>query len=73
MNFVQRLKAAMPLYGFRWTMIILNEYLPEFAERRREAAKTSSYAPELSQKIQLNKAKNICDKIKLVHSEVTFA
>ena len=72
MNFEERLKAAMPLYGLRWATIVLNEFLPEFAERRREAGKSSSYAPEISRKIQLKKAEDICDKIKVIHSQVTF-
>jgi hypothetical protein len=71
-NFEDRLKAAMPLYGLRWAMIVLNEFLPDFAKRRKEAGNSSSYVPEISRKIQLNKAEDICDKVKVIHSQVTF-
>jgi len=71
-NFEDRLKAAMPLYGLRWAMIVLNEFLPEFAKRRKEAGKSSSYVPEISREIQLYKAEDICDKVKVIHSQVTL-
>ena len=71
-DFEDRLKAAMPLYGLRWAMIVLNEFLPEFAKRRRDAGKSSSYDPKISRKIQLNKAEDICDKVKVIRSQVIF-
>ena len=33
-NFTHRLDACLPLYALRWTMILLNEYLPERWQRR---------------------------------------
>jgi hypothetical protein len=71
-HFEDRLNAAMPLYGLRWAMIILNEFLHGYAERRKEAGNNATYVPEKLREIQLNKAKRICDKVKAVHSQITF-
>ena len=62
-NFKDRLHAAMPFYGLRWAMIILNEFLPEFAERRKNAGETDSYDLKKSQSIQLMKAKQYCKNV----------
>ena len=72
-NFEDRLKAAMPLYGLRWAMIVLNEFLPEFAKRRREAVGVENYNLEKSQNIQLKKAKNYCRNVKTMISQITLA
>ena len=61
-----RLKAAMPLYGLRWALIILNEFLPEYAEKRIEANKSDEYNLENSKKIQLTKARRYCKNINTV-------
>ena len=60
------------LYGLRWAMIVLNEFLPGFAERRREAGESENYNLEKSQKIQLKKAKHYCDSVKTLVSQLTF-
>jgi hypothetical protein len=73
LHFENRLNAAMPLYGLRWAMIVLNEFLPEFAKRRREAVGVENYNLEKSQKIQLKKAKHYCRNVKAMVSQVTFA
>ena len=62
-DFKVRLHAAMPLYGLRWVMIILNEFLPRFAERRKNAGETDSYDLKKSQSIQLMKAKQYCKDV----------
>jgi hypothetical protein len=62
-DFVNRFNAAMPLYGMRWAMIILNEFLPGFAERRKNAGEADSYDLEKSQSIQLMKAKQYCKRV----------
>jgi len=72
LHFENRLNVTMPLYGLRWAMIVLNEFLPEFAKRRREAG-VESYNLEKSQEIQLKKAKHYCEKVKAMVSQVTFA
>ncbi len=33
-SFAHRLEACLPLYALRWTMILLNEYLPDRWQRR---------------------------------------
>ena len=33
-GFEDRLRACLPLYALRWTMILLNEFLPERWQRR---------------------------------------
>ena len=72
-EFKSRLCAAMPLYGLRWAMIVLNEFIPDFAKRRREAGVGKNYNLEKSQKIQLKKAKKYCRNVKTMVSELTFA
>ena len=72
-HFKDRLNVAIPLYGLRWIMIILNEFLPGFAERRREAGEVKNYNLEQSQNIQLQKAKQFSEKVKTMMSQVTFA
>ena len=71
--FEPRLNAAMPLYGLRWAMIVLNEFLPKFAERRKNAREAESYDLDKSREHQLKKAKHYCEKVKAITSQVTFA
>jgi hypothetical protein len=71
--FKERLNAAMPLYGLRWAMIVLNEFLPGFAGRRKNAGKIDSYNLEQTRKVQLRKAKHYCEKVKAMISQVTYA
>jgi hypothetical protein len=72
-QFESRLSAAMPIYGLRWAMIVLNEFIPGFAKRRKEAGMVENYNLEKSQKIQLKKAKHYCRNVKAMVSKVTFA
>jgi len=72
-DFENRLNAAMPLYGLRWALIMLNEYLPVVVERREEAGEVTTYDPDKSRVIQLNKAKHYCEKVKVMISQVTVA
>ena len=64
-----RLNAAMPLYGFRWALIVLNEFLPGFVEKRMEASKVKNYNLKKTQEIQLKKAKNYCRDVKIMISQ----
>ena len=64
-----RLKAAIPLYGLRWVLIILNEFLPEYAEKRIHANKSKGYNLDYSKKIQLSKAKYYCNSIDIVNEK----
>ena len=72
-QFEDRLNAALPLYGLRWALIILNEFLPGFADRRKEAGDTETYNIDKIRKIQLKKAQHYCDKVKTMITQVTFA
>ncbi len=71
--FKKRINAAMPLYGLRWAMIVLNEFLPGFAGRRKNAGEIGSYNLERIRKAQLKKAKHYCEKVKAMISQVTDA
>jgi thiamine kinase-like enzyme len=71
--FEDRLNATMPLYGLRWALIILNEFLPGFADRRKEAGESKSYEIKKVREIQLKKAHTYCEKVKIMVSQVTFA
>jgi len=63
-DFERRLEIAMPLYGLRWAMIILNEFLPGVAEKRRSAGKKNSYNFEKYRNLQLVKATCYCERVK---------
>jgi hypothetical protein len=71
--FEQRLIASMPLYGMRWALIVLNEFFPELAQKRRDADGSGQYDLEERQKIQLRKAKRYCEQVKNMISQITFA
>lgn len=53
-GFATRLEAQMPLYGLRWCLILLNEFLPERWERRRFAGTAAGW--EEAKATQLAKA-----------------
>jgi hypothetical protein len=59
--FPHRLAACMPLYGLRWTMILLNEFLPERWQRRL-AAGSSGSRPDVLRR-QLAKAKTMLARV----------
>src|SRR5215831_16092946 len=60
-----RLEALYPLFGLKWCMIMLNEFLPEALLRRQFAAITPAEHTAL-QLEQLAKARNMLNAI---HSE----
>jgi hypothetical protein len=43
-NFADRLRAYLPLFGLRWVLILLNEFIPERWQRRVLAGDTGSWA-----------------------------
>ena len=65
LDFQDRLKASMPLYGMRWTMIILNEFLPEFFTRRKNVIKVNSNNRDVYLKNQLEKAHIYCNRVRI--------
>jgi thiamine kinase-like enzyme len=73
-NFARRLNVAMPLYGMRWIMILLNEFLPGMAERRRLATGGDVYDEAEAQRLQLQKAALIIERVtKIQANTVVFA
>ena len=72
-NFEARLNAAMPLYGLRWALIVLNEYLPGFADRRKDAGKKETYNIDKTRKIQLNKAEHYYESVITMVSQTGYA
>ena len=63
-DFQDRLNASMPLYGMRWAMIILNDFFPEFFNRRKNTIKIISHNRNIYLKNQLNKANIYCTRVK---------
>ena len=63
-DFQDRLNASMPLYGMRWAMIVLNDFFPEFFNRRKNAIKIISYNRNIYLKNQLDKANIYCNRVK---------
>jgi len=72
-QFENRLNGAIPLYGLRWALIILNEFLPGFADRRKAAGETGMYNIDKIRRIQLKKSQYYCEKVKIMITQVTFA
>ena len=61
-KFHERLSFLMPFYGLRWSMIVLNDFLPGYLEKRKNILNKSS--KEVQKLEQLKKAEKICDKVK---------
>lgn len=59
-EFEQRLLQLMPLYGIRWALILLNEFLPDRWQARVFAGETASW--QEIKAIQLEKARMALDK-----------
>lgn len=60
-GFAVRLRAQMPLYGLRWCLILLNEFLPDRWERRRFAGTAAGW--EEAKAIQHAKAVRWLDAV----------
>ena len=63
-NFSKRLESALPLYGLRWILIILNIYNPEVLERRIHASGGLKKNISQIKKLQLTKADRLAAEIK---------
>ncbi len=66
-NFDRRLRALLPLYVLRWTLILLNEFLPERLSRRIAAGQTDI---ESIRARQLAKAKTMFSQFSTIAKEV---
>ena len=62
-TFWNRLEAAFPLFGLRWSMIVLNEFLPGFLDGRRMANQGRRDDLESFLSDQLNKAYRYCERV----------
>jgi Phosphotransferase enzyme family len=62
-----RLRAAYPLYGLRWCMILLNEFLPDHLERRMFAAAREDDISQLCMQ-QLGKSKKMLERVQREHA-----
>ena len=69
-DFYNRLNASMPLFGLRWVMIILNEFLPEKIKVRRDAIKSNSFKNNTILNLQLNKAIKYCKKVEFQINQI---
>jgi hypothetical protein len=56
-DFVPRLSACFPLYGIRWCLIVLNEFLPKLWARRAFSGKGTDWSA--AKREQLSKARAI--------------
>ncbi len=56
--FEQRLKIAMPIFGLRWSLIMLNEFFPKILSKRKSASNINYMDVDLFQQTQLKKSKN---------------
>ena len=56
--FEQRLKMAMPIFGLRWSLIMLNEFFPKILSKRKSASNINYMDVDSFQQIQLEKSKN---------------
>jgi hypothetical protein len=60
-DLADRVKAYYPLFGLKWCLILLNEFLPDQTLRRRFAA--AKYHSDARQNEQLTKAKTMLNQI----------
>jgi hypothetical protein len=60
-NFPARLQALYPLFGLRWTLILLNEFLPSRWRLRVSAGETESWAEAKAR--QLSRARELLARV----------
>ena len=67
-----RFYAAWPLYGLRWSLILLNEFLKDGWQKRVYANSDLQNQQRNKLEDQLNKAKAICRQIQVVSMECPY-
>ena len=72
LNIHVRFHAAWPIFGLRWALILLNEFLEGGWQKRVYANIDLKNQKESKLKNQLNKAKDICRKIQLENMECPY-
>tara|TARA_Y100000590_G_scaffold260041_1_gene292105 strand:+ start:4205 stop:5851 length:1647 start_codon:yes stop_codon:yes gene_type:complete len=73
--FIERLNIAMPIYGMRWIMIILNDFLPEVVQKRKEIMQNfnKDYDIHEIQKKQLKKSKEYYKEVENIFTNTILA
>ena len=71
-EFYSRFNAAWPLYGLRWTLILLNEFLQDGWHKRTYANDNLRRRHKNKLANQLIKAKDICEQIQAVKMECPY-
>ncbi len=66
-----RLEITYPLHGLKWCLLVLNEFVPQKLIRRGFAEKTLPETEEL-QSLQLSKARNILERVKLEYQQFPY-
>ena len=69
---VLRFKSAWPMYGLRWSLILLNEFVNEGWQKRVYANVNLKYQYENRLIDQLNKAKLICEQVQETNMECPY-
>ena len=72
LNIHTRFHAAWPVYGLRWSLILLNEFLKDGWQKRVYANIDLKDQQESKLENQLNKAKDICRQIQLENMECPY-
>ena len=68
----QRFRAAWPLYGMRWALIVLNEFRKDGWQKRLHAKEELQQGRNQIQGGQLRKAVQICDHIRSEKMECPY-
>ena len=55
-TFMTRFNYTLPLFGMRWALILLNEFVPEFWQNRQHADVHASHAEAKLNQLNLAKA-----------------
>ena len=71
-SFAKRFTSAWPLYGLRWSLIVLNEFLEDGWHKRAYANDNLNHLHQQKLENQLNKAKNICKKIQKTNMKCPY-
>jgi len=69
----RRFRAAWPLYGLRWALIILNEFRQDGWQKRVHAKRELQHKREQTQLRQLGKAAEVCGRIRKEKLECPYA
>jgi hypothetical protein len=71
-NLNERFYAAWPLYGLRWSLILLNEFLNDVWQKRVYANANLQNQKRNKLENQLKKAKAVCEQIQVVNMKCPY-